>query len=206
MPYEVRLTIYIVTAVFLAAALFLLFFLTPIRKHRARKDPCRLFYRKIRSIVLDHDFYLINKVKMEEGGYTLSVDHLVGGDKFIYLIFDLYCEGGISFEMNDRKWIVYEKKGKRYIDNPLEAAEGTLGKLSARSGIDPSFFVAIVAVNDDCFLSPFENRSQGPYLVPLSRLRETIERIESRPEHPLEKDELKQTIRDFYTLYKENNG
>ncbi len=205
MPSSVRLTVFIVLAVILAAGLFLLFFYEPLKKAIYRHNPARLFYGKINAMVLDHDYYLINELKIEEGGYEMEIDHLIGGDKYLYLIFDLFCQGGISLEPDDAKWIVYTKEGKRYIDNPLIAAEGVLAKLAAKTGIDPSLMVAIVAVNGDCFLSPFRNREEGPLLVPLNRLRETVESYEKQDVPRLEKEELWQTIHDLYEIYKRRN-
>ncbi len=202
MPFSVRLTVFIVVAILSLAGFLLLFFYEPVKRAIYRASPARLFYSKVNAVVLDHDYYLINELKIREGSYEMRIDHLIGGDKYIYLLFDLYVEGGISLQPDDAKWVVYGKAGKTYIDNPLIAAEGILGKLSAKTGIDASLMVAIVAVNDDCFLTPYRNRGSSPLLVPLGRLRETIGNYESREVPCLQKDELWQTIHDLYDFYK----
>ncbi len=202
MPYEARLALFIVVASLLGILFFLWFFYKPIKRKIYSKRPNRLFYKKIRQIVLDHDYYLINEMGIKEGDYEVKIDHLIGGDKFLYLIFDLYCEGGISLNPDDKKWIVYDKNGKHYIDSPLDAAESILAKLSARSGIEAGYMVAIVVVNDDCFLSPYHNRGNSPLLVPLSRLAETIAKSESADVADLRSEELYNTIRNLYAYYK----
>lgn len=204
MPYAVRLTIFIVCACFLAAFFFCLFFYKPIKRSAARKNPAKLFYRNVAKIVRDGDYYLINELEIEDGDYFLHIDHLIGGDKYIYVITDLFCQGGISLDPHDASWLLYEKHGKRMIDNPLLLNQATVEKLSMRAGIDSSFLVGIVVVNNDCFISHYQNEGSSSLLLPLSKLAEVVESYEKRDVQPFVTSELWQIIHDMHGLYKNN--
>ena len=51
MPFEVKLTIFIVLAVFVAGLLGIWFFYTPLRKRKFRRAPKEAFYKTVMSFV-----------------------------------------------------------------------------------------------------------------------------------------------------------
>ena len=202
MNYWVRLTIFVVAAV-LAAAVFLFVFLRgPLKRYAWRHHTVRMFYKKIHQVALDYDFYLINNLVLKVGDDDfVHIDHVLLGDKFIYVIKDRYYEGAVSAKENDPSWIYYGNfKEKKYFDNPMRINKIRLERLSISSGIKPAFLISLVVVNDDCFVTPFINSSKDSYLVSLSRLGKLIGSIEERPVPPFTPEALKQTANDLHEL------
>lgn len=202
MPFEVRVTVYIVLAVLLAILFFILFFYKPLRKAYYRHAPKEFFYRKIMKVVKNGDYYLINNLKIELGQKQVAiVDHLVGGDKFIYVITDFYCEGALSASPNDSNWNYYRKDGKKaMIPNPLVAARNVMVRLTMQTGINSSYLIGIVLINDDCFVNAFHNIEGDVQLVPLSKLQKFVDSCESRPLGQFAPKELHQVIWDLNEL------
>ena len=82
-----------------------------------------IYGRKIYHIALDNDYYLINNVKLASHDDKIaSINHLLFGDKYIYLISDYYYRGEVSAKESDLSWIyrpLSKKEHARYIDNPI---------------------------------------------------------------------------------------
>lgn len=156
------------------------------------------------KVALDHDFYLINKWSYQFGegkNEGIHIDHILFGDKYIYIIKDRYYEGAITAKANDRSWVSYQgKKNKRYIDNPMRLNKIRADRLSFLTDKPREYFICIVLVNDDCLVTPFENVEEGNYLVCLSKLEKFVEGIEKREVSPFAQDELSAVVKDFSLL------
>lgn len=204
MPELVRIIIFIVIGVILAILLFLLFFLTPIKRSLQKKNLAKLFYPKVMKVARDNDYYLINNLALDIGKKEpLLIHHLIAGDKFIYVITDVFYEGAVSTNKDDNRWIFYQKKGaKGSVPNPLKINEFSLETLSIQSGIAPSYLVGIVIVNNDCY----ENVQEGEehLLVPVRNLEKEIASYEAKNVTPFVKSELWQTVKDLHDLSERN--
>ena len=202
--YDVRLGVFIAFAL-AAAALFLYLFLKgPIRRYRAKRDIASAYFPKVYKTVLHGDYYLINDFERGEGASKVHIDHIIGGDKYIYVITDCYFDGAISGMGEDASWVYYSRKGKKQpIPNPLAANRHMLNRLSMVSGINSSFMVGVVLVNDECFVSRLDasNKSDS-HLVGLKDLETLVEDYESRNVTPFVKKELWQAIHDLHELRK----
>ena len=56
-----------------------------------------MYYNKVRRVVLDNDFYLVNSFANKTASQEpFHIDHIVIGDKFIYCIRDRYYDGAIN--------------------------------------------------------------------------------------------------------------
>ena len=202
MPQEVKTTIFIVLCVLLTLLFVALFFDMPIRKIYYHPRPKEFFYRKIMNVVRNGDYYLLNDLNLSlGGGQSAVIDHLMGGDKYIYVFMDFYCEGALSASPNDSKWVYYRKDGKKtFIQNPLIVAKNALIRLTMQTGINSSYLVGIVLINDDCFVNAFQNNDNDIQLVPLGKLQKMVDSYESRPLQPFAPKELRQVIHDLYEL------
>lgn len=208
MPYQVRLTIFICASVIVGLAFFVWFFYAPIKRLVWRRNLAELFYAKVMKVARDGDYYLINKVSVKRGGSgSLLIDHILGGDKYIYVITDCYFEGAINAKSDDQRWVYFKKKGlKEDIVNPLSVNQFALESLSMQSGISSSFLVGIVLINDDCFVNRFDNGDPSSLLVPVSKLEKVVGAVEAKNVTPFVKKELWQTIHDLYELSEKNHG
>ena len=76
MPFEVKLTIFIVGAIFALGLLGVWFFYTPLRQRKFRRNPKEVFYKDVRKVADDGDYYLVNNVEFDMGnGNTITVSN-----------------------------------------------------------------------------------------------------------------------------------
>lgn len=200
---EVRLTIFIVAAVLVGLAFLVWFFYSPVKRFLWHQKPRKLFYRHVMRVVLNGDYYCVNDVALRVDEHTTTmVDHIIGGDKFLYIISDRYYEGVLKAHPDEPGWLLYQKHGQKVdLPNPLLENQLAMERLSIVSGINTSFMVGIVLINDSCFLNPFSNEEGESLLVPLSKLESVIASYEKRKDvEPFLNQQLWQTIQDLHEL------
>ena len=205
MPFEVKLTIYIVLAVFVAGLLGIWFFYTPLRKRKFRHAPKEAFYKTVRKVADDGDFYLVNNVKFDMGdGNYINIDHLLGGDKYLYVIMDHYFEGAINAKAEDFYWVYYVKDHKntlkKEIPSPLAETKNIVNRLSMISGLPVNFLVGIVLINSDCFVSRYQNVDSEVQIVSANRLGEVIASYENKEVEAFNSEDLHRVIHEIHDL------
>ncbi len=205
MPYLVELVLFIVVGVLLVLFFLFLFLHAPIKRYLYEHQMIRMYYKTVNRVALDEDFYLINewsRTIYDAEGQQIHVDHLLFGNKFIYVIKDRYYQGAISGKAEDPYWENYlGNKKKRTTRNPLLLNRIRADHIATLSGLTRAYFINIVLVNDDCLVVPFENRSNDDYLVSLSKLEKLVEAIEARKDvAPLNAEQLAIAVRDFAEL------
>ena len=205
MPYEVKLTIFILLAIFVFGGILFWFLFPLIRRKLFSSRYKRFYYDYVNHVVKYNDFYLINNLAFDVGdAQTLSIDHLIGGDKYIYVIIDYYVDGGIKIDPLQPISYVYKKDDKKFeIANHLQVVAHSMTKLSSLSGISSEFLVGIVLINDDCNVVSIENGSSPVNIVRLRELSKFIGEYEKRPVKPFVSRQLWQAIQDLHTI-KEN--
>jgi len=212
MPFEVKLTIFIVAAIFALGVLGVWFFYTPLKKKRFRHNPKEVFYKYVRKVADDGDYYLVNNVEFDMGnGEAITIDHLLGGDKFLYVIIDQYFEGAISAKAEDFYWVYYVKDHKttlkREIRSPIMETKEVIHRLSMISGLPINFLVGIVLINSDCFVSRFQNVEGEVQLVSANRLGEFITSYENKEVEAFNSEDLHRVIHEIHDLSeKTKNG
>ncbi len=139
-----------------------------------------------------------------EGPQMFLIDHLIGGDKFIYVIIDYYVEGGLEIHQGDPLSYIYKKNNiKLKLANPYELVEHTIKTLANSTGIPKEFFEGVALINDDCEIVGIENYQSSVNIVRLSKLDKFILSKENSQVKPLAKKQLWQTIQDLHRI-KEN--
>ncbi len=202
---NLELVLFVIAAILFTFFLALLTLYYPIKNLYVLKRYVDFYGKQVYLIARDFDYYLINrtKIKVTDSGYVVC-DHILFGDKFIYLINDRYYRGGLMAKEEDKSWVYYGKKSgrymKQYVDNPLKLNDIRRNKISQVTGIDCSLFISIVLLNDDCYVSSFEGKSKDNFLVPLSKLRKTIKSIEKRDVMPMDEEQLKNAVQDIDKL------
>jgi len=204
MPFELKLTIYIVAAIFVGGALLLWFFYRPINKLRRRNSPVAFFYEKVSTVVNYGDFYLLNNVSLDlDTGEKAIIDHIIGGDKYIYVILDRYFEGTVKGNASDHYWVYYMeslfgKRKKKEIPNPIKRVENLIDIIALQNIIQKDMFIGIVLVNDDCFISNYENKSERIKLIPVSKLEKVINAYEKEDVDPFSEKKLETLIQRIH--------
>jgi len=208
MPIQVKLTIFIVGAVLVGSAFLVWFLYGPVKRFLGRHNLSHVFFHSVMKVARNGDYYLLNDLTLKVGGEDyLKIDHILGGDKFIYVITDERYEGAINAKPSDNRWVYYKKKGTKCdIPNPLLYNKLAMDRLSIQSGIASSFLVGIVLINDDCFVNAYENQEGEVLLVPASKLGKVVEGFEKKDVQPFVKKELWQTIHDLHDLSGKEEG
>jgi hypothetical protein len=208
MPSEVKLVIFIIAASVVGLLFLAWFFYRPLKTFIWRHNVARMFFQRVMKVARDGDYYLVNNLILPIGEVqTVTINHLLAGDKFIYVITDCYFEGALNVKPSDPGWVYYKKgERKENVPNPLFANRFALERLSIASGINSSFLVGIVLINDDCFLNEYSNSEGDPLLVPVGKLEKVIAAYEKKEVPPFVKNELWQTIHDLHELGSKNNG
>ena len=103
----------------------------PIRNRRIRKNFRYFYYKKLYSIAMDKDYYLINNFLFRiDSSHVGRIDHILFGDKYIYMCTDCLFDGNIDGKEDDASFILISKDGKKvYEDNPLIANKKLIDKL-----------------------------------------------------------------------------
>ena len=204
MPKEVKLTLLIVifALAFLALAFWVLY--RPLKRLIVSKNKKEHFFRKIIKVARDGDFYLVNSLRFETDGIeSARIDHLLAGNKFIYVITDVYAPGELLIEKEKTDWAYFPHRGqKTLIPNPLIQNRKSVQHLAYRCGIDRSFLVGIVLLDEECSVNPYVNAEGDSILAPISEVGKIIDSFESREIDAFKEGELQQTIRDLSIIGK----
>ena len=165
------------------------------------------YYKKIYRIAVLNDYYLINHFFFNlEDSETAKIDHVLFGDKFIYIITSKYYEGDISGKSEDKSLVFVSKKGKTYYTaNPLLESKNLVSGLSMCSGIESDYFIGITLVNDSCNVG-VESNSKQFYIIQNKRLASLIRSIEDRPLGKLNETKLHTAVVTLDKINKQNQN
>ena len=180
----------IAVSILVVVGIFLIYFAIKKRVNQKKnfKDEC---YRTIRKIALYNDYYLLNKfIFKTEGSKTSTIDHILIGEKYFYIISSLYFDGNLSGKECDRSlFLTTKENGKNYTENPLFNTKALIEEFSFKTDIPKSFFIGIVLVNDSCQVNLILekiNNNEIPqderiyFICNNSKLKHLIKKIESR--------------------------
>ncbi len=199
LPQIIFIIVASVTVVFI---LFLLLF-KPIRRKIYKKSYVNLYGKTLYQIALDNDYYLINGLVLAlDNDSVMHIDHILFGDKYIYVIKDRYYDGHVMASEEDNSWIFQSRKNneKNYIDNPLKNNIVRTNKLALISGFDRSLFISIVIINNDCLASAFQGKSKSSFLVTRNKAKKLIKALESRNVSKMRENQLKYAVKDIAKL------
>lgn len=153
------------------------------------------FYKQVYRVALDNDYYLINQfVYKVDSSKNATLDHILFGNKFIYVIISKYYQGDLVGKYNDPSLIFISHKGKKcYTENPYNEIKYLASKLSTNTGLDTTLMIGIVLINDDCKVE-VESESKQFYVIQRKRLPALIKAIESRPIDKINDDQLQKAV------------
>lgn len=173
------------------------------------KNYKKRYYKKIRKIADIKDYYLINNLTIKNNSQILcTIDHILFGEKYIYVIKDRYYKGALSGVKEDNYWIFFSNEGKRKeITNPIKNNENRCNILSKSTQIDRSFFISIVIINNDCVLKNGNSlNADDSFIVSKSKLEKLIKNIESRDIKKMDQKQLGYAVQDINYLFKESEN
>ena len=175
----------------------------PISGAYRRKNFQIHFYKMVYRVALDNDFYLINQFVFKvDSSKNATVDHILFGDKYIYVIISKYYQGDLIGKYLDKSLIFISHKGKKcYTDNPYNESKFLTSKLSSSTGIDASLMIGIVLINDDCKVA-VQSESKQFYIIQRKRFPALIKAIESRPVERINETQLSKAVQSIAKLNK----
>lgn len=145
--------IFIVYSSFALILISYLFFYATFKKWRRKKKYKNIYAKKLYSLSLVKDYLLVNQFRCKESGYDeVLCDHILFGDKYIYLIYDYYFNGAISGECQDKKLLYYEyKKQVKEIVNPYAECTNKIRIIqNVLYNENPEIFRGIIIINKEC--------------------------------------------------------
>ena len=89
----------------------------------------------------------------------------------------------------------------------MQVNEKRLEKLSLITQIDPSFFVSIVLINDNCVIkNAGDLNKEDSFIVPKKSLKKVIKTIEKRNVKNMDQKQLEFAVQDISRLYGKNSN
>jgi len=195
----------LIIALLLVIFLIIIYF---VRKHDAVKIFKKAAWRKLYSLAQSKDFYLLNKVFVNTELDTLHIDHLVVGEKYIYVIASRYYESNIQGDSYvSPKWEVISKEGAviREITNPViynEKRTICLAKFLGWNKQKSPMFISIVVINNPVDFN-IKNTAISPYsfIVHKRDLAKQIKKIEKDSRFsPFDEESLQKIINRIHRL------
>ena len=197
-----QISFIIVVPIIVILVLFLIFY-KPIKNKMYEKHFRDYYGKKVYKVALYEDFYLINNfIFSYEENRAMKIDHVLFGNKYIYLINDYYYNGSLSGQEKDGSLILVSKNGKKsYVDNPLMANKTVAKRLSMITNFDKSMLISIALVNSQCALE-IEHKEKNNYLIQSDKIYKLVKAIESRDIAPIDGDQLQRAVKDMDKLNK----
>ena len=186
----------LVVAVVLVALYFLYY-----KKYIANnfKKHC---YRKIHNIANFNDYYLINNFTFTVDDLSnIVIDHILFGNKYIFVITDRYIDGDLTGKDSDSDLVVINKNGsKAYAGgNPYLQSNQLLRRLSVSTGLNSEMMIAITLINDEARIN-INSSSKQFFIVQRKKLAKLIKIIESREVGEINAPRLKEAVQVIASL------
>lgn len=151
----------------------------------------RQVWHKLYRLVQDQDFYLLNQVTIKTESNKLHIDHLVVGDKFIYVIAARsYEDNLVGTSYSVPKWQVKDKDGTliREISNPVAYNENRtmyLAKFLGWNNTKTPMFISLVVINNgiSCTIDD-QTISQYSYIIHKKDVNKLIKKVEKETNLP----------------------
>lgn len=190
--------IFVIVAPIVVLLLLFVIIYFPSKKSYVKKHYKEIYYKKIYSIVEKEDYLLINDFSFKiDSINTLHIDHILFGNKYIYIINDYYFSGNISGKVEDESFVLLTKRGeKKYYENVIKTNKFITSRLSAATGVDSSFLIGINIVNDDCMVGVV-NQSKQFYIIQRNNFAKLLSQIESREVSDFDEDALVKAAQDI---------
>ena len=113
---------------------------------------------KLKKFAIDHDFPLLSDVviQVRENKY-IKIDHVMIGDKYIYVICCKCYYGYLNAKAIDEKWVLYKRDKLVHVDNPLKNNEKRIKILANLLENSVEDFVNIIYLSKPVVASKIES-------------------------------------------------
>ena len=193
--------IFLIAAPIAVVVLVVFFIVIPINRKREKNSFKEYCYKAIYKIAFDEDYYLINNFSYRvDSSKIAKIDHVLFGNKYIYLIIDVYYEGDLTGKESDQSLILINNKGKKfYTENQYSVSKALVKSLVDSTGIDQNLLIGVVVVNNKCKIG-IETSNKQYYIIQKNRLKKLIRAIESRDVGNINAKQLDSLVKEFDKL------
>ena len=121
---------------------------------------------KLKKFAIDHDFPLLSDVvvQVREDKY-IKIDHIMIGNKYIYVICCKCYYGYLNAKAIDEKWVLYKRERLVHIDNPLRNNEKRIRILASLLDNSVEDFVNIVYLSKPVVASKVEGSDKKEFVI-----------------------------------------
>ena len=121
---------------------------------------------KLKKFAIDHDFPLLSDVviQVREDKYV-KIDHIMIGNKYIYVICCKCYYGYLNAKAIDEKWVLYKREKLVHIDNPLKNNEKRIKILANLLDNSIEDFVNIVYLSKPVVASKIEGSNKKEFVI-----------------------------------------
>lgn len=190
--------LFVVLTVLLGIAIVYTIAFPYVYRHVYQNKYHQIYGRKIYRLAMRKDYYLIHQLTLNSHDNSrFVVDHLMFGDKYIYVFYDFYCDADLYGKSTDNSLLIKGKKNNSYTDNPVLLAKQKMRELSVLTNLDESLFIPIALVNDSCNIINYDDNHT---LVYARKLRKAIEYYENQNVKPLNQEQMMYAVHDLSCL------
>lgn len=121
---------------------------------------------KLKRFAIDHDFPLLSDVviQIREDKY-IKIDHIMIGNKYIYVIACKCYYGYLNAKAVDEKWVLYRRDKLIHIENPLKNNEKRIKMLSNLLENTTEDFVNIIYLSKPVVASKVEGSNKKEFVI-----------------------------------------
>lgn len=195
MNYSTKLALFIVL-LFLLVVAITFFSVYPILKRKSIKKEFKKFcVNKVEFISSSNGFRVISNLDLlsYENG-RVKIDHVIFGNKYIYIVTDYPLIGSIIGDKKDNSWL-YKKFGEKhpnYIENLFTASEKNIGEFIGIINENPHKIVAISLIPDECTICVKPMKNGNSRLAYFSEFGDVITAFENEETESLDQERISQ--------------
>ena len=134
---------------------------------------------KLKKFAIDHDFPLLSNVVIQvRENKFIKIEHILFGNKYIYVISSKCYYGYLCANTNDEKWLLYRKEKLIHLDNPLKNNEKRIRILANLLDDKMDDFVNVVFLSRPVVASKVVSSKPGELVLLEHDFARSIEKYE----------------------------
>ena len=136
---------------------------------------------KLKKFAIDHDFPLLSNViiQVREDKF-IKIEHILFGNKYIYVISSKCYYGYLCANADDGKWLLYRKDKLIHLDNPLKINEKRVRILANLLDETMDNFVNVVFLSRPVVVSKMVLSKPGELILLEKNFARRIEKYEKK--------------------------
>lgn len=121
---------------------------------------------KLKKFAIDHDFPLLSDVviQVRENKY-IKIDHIMIGNKYIYVIACKCYYGYLNAKAIDEKWVLYRRDKLLHVENPLKNNHKRIKILASLLDNSVEDFVNIIYLSKPVVASKIEGGNKKEFVL-----------------------------------------